>query len=77
MARPEGFEPPTNGFGSHYSIRLSYGRVVDRRPGNVLGRASRHPEGGVRRAFYLVSPHKSQPTRPQAGRGPNGAEVVC
>ncbi len=29
MARPEGFEPPTNRIGTCYSIQLSYGRAKE------------------------------------------------
>lgn len=53
MVRPEGFEPPTNGFGSHYSIRLSYERVVQ------SPRHRQQPESGP--AFYPLSKDKSPP----------------
>src|SRR5690606_32151390 len=71
MARPEGFEPPTNGFGSHYSIRLSYGRVVEpprRRP--VPGRASqRHEAVRDRHSIQFRRTNLPPPAKPcQRGR---------
>ncbi len=59
MARLEGFEPPTNGFGSHYSIRLSYRRVL---------RAVRHADVGRR-------PRIVTEFRRAGSRGCGGARV--
>ncbi len=40
MARPEGFEPPTNWFEASYSIQLSYGRLEGRDDGMTGVKAS-------------------------------------
>ena len=50
MARPEGFEPPTNWFEANYSIQLSYGRLLSRLYAHVTNSIIRlireaHPSG--------------------------------
>lgn len=71
MVRPEGFEPPTNGFGSHYSIRLSYERVVSCSP----GRRCWPPNAVVARESILavnaaqVCPPFNCPARQRSRRG--------
>jgi hypothetical protein len=78
VARPEGFEPPTNGFGSHYSIRLSYGRVVCSALAWVTRRVRARAEGKysgvggtrprVRFRMGVVPGHTSKPA-PSEGSG--------
>lgn len=73
MVRPEGFEPPTNGFGSHYSIRLSYERVVSCVPGrrcwppDALVAREEHSSG--KRRAGLPPVQTPAPATPAAGLG--------
>src|SRR5690554_528449 len=64
MARLEGFEPPTNGFGSHYSIRLSYRRADRHFP--LSGRM-------LRGVLALPLPHVLRTLR---GPAPHGARLA-
>lgn len=73
MARPEGFEPPTNGFGSHYSIRLSYGRVVASTRHRQYRDGRRNHQRRCGRAFYPEMQDKSAPS----GKFPWTARKTC
>ena len=71
MARLEGFEPPTNGFGSHYSIRLSYRRAVRA----ALRRADRHSSGKSTRAARIGDTAVPLPCSIMAGMSSSASQV--
>src|SRR5690606_5604477 len=75
MARLEGFEPPTNGFGSHYSIRLSY-RRADRHfpPFGRFWRAPPRPPPFAGRGPGGVTMARSEERRVGGGGGGRAAE---